>query len=432
MPPHHPFPIQNLPYGIFSPKPTAQNVADNDPRVGVRIGDKVVDLKVLAQVGAFASPDFDALAAFGSSSLNAFMGMGPKVWAAARVLLQGLLSPMSDSPRSLEGCFVLEKCLWNIDDVVMHLPATIGDYTDFYSSREHATTVGTMFRGADNALQPNWLTLPVGYHGRSSSIVASGTPVRRPWGQRQADKGDPAKGSIFATSAALDYELEVGFFVGAPSKLGEPIGMSDAKQHIFGCVLLNDWSARDIQRWEYVPLGPFGSKNFATSISCWVVSMAALEPFRVPTSSGRQDPEPHPYLRDPNYGSYDVQLEVSLQPKNTDTPVTVTRTSLRNVYWSMEQQLVHHTVTGCNVNPGDLMGSGTISGAGEGQGGCLLELTRNGQRPLADSGTLAGHTWLEDGDRVVLTGICRNEKEGYSVGFGTCEGEIFPAVDLAL
>lgn len=238
----------------------------------------------------------------------------------------------------------------------------IGDYTDFYASREHATNVGTIFRGKDNALQPNWLHLPVGYHGRASSVVNSGKPVRRPCGQLAADAKDLTKGSVYGPCRLLDYELEMGVFVGSGNELGEPIDVKEADDHIFGYVLMNDWSARDIQKFEYVPLGPFGAKNFQTSISPWIVTVDALEPFAAPTSAGTQDPEPLPYLRDPKYGSYDIRLEVQIA-NDAFAPHTVARSNFRNMYWNSRQMLAHHTVTGCNMRPGDLFGSGTISGA---------------------------------------------------------------------
>ena len=319
----------------------------------------------------------------------------------------------------------------------MQLPARVGDYTDFYSSRDHAYNVGVMLRGAANALQPNWNWLPVGYHGRSSSVVVSGTPFRRPCGQLQADAADAAKGAVHGATRRLDFELEVGTFVGPGNALGEPVAIADADAHIFGLCLLNDWSARDIQAWEYVPLGPFGAKNFCTTISPWVVTLEALEPFRCATSTGAQDPPPLAYLRDPQYGSYDVRLEVAVRPAAAAgaaeaAPATVvTRSNFRHMYWNLRQQLVHHTVTGCNLQPGDLLGSGTISGPQEGERGSLLELTWKGERPLAlalPGGGSAARTFLQDGDEVEMRGWCERASDGLRIGFGECRGVVLPAL----
>lgn len=412
------FPIQNLPYGIFSTESTGKR------RVGVAIGDFVLDLSALETEGQFKG--FDA-ACFHEATLNTFMAQGPKAWALARATVQRLLSVDEPSLRDNEA--FRQRALIPMHNVQMHLPANIGDYTDFYSSREHATNVGRMFRGEDNALQPNWLHLPVGYHGRSSSIVMSGTNVRRPCGQLQADRADPSKGSVFGPCQVLDFELEMAFFVGPPNNLGEPIPMSKAEDHIFGVVLMNDWSARDIQKWEYVPLGPFGAKNFATSISPWVVPLAALEPFRCKPSFGlvQDDPTPLPYLTDPDYarGAYDISLNVSIKPEDSEQAFTVTTSNFRNMYWNMKQQLVHHTVTGCNMQPGDLLGSGTISGSTDNSLGSMLELSWQGSRDikLEDSGIT--RKFLQDGDTVAITGCCVGN--GYKIGFGSCEGKILPA-----
>ena len=310
----------------------------------------------------------------------------------------------------------------------MHLPAAIGDYTDFYSSREHATNVGIMFRGVDNALQPNWLHLPVGYHGRASSVVASGTPVVRPKGQLQLDKADPTKGTEHAACRLLDFELEMGFFVGGPpNELGTPVTMEEAEDRIFGYTLCNDWSARDIQKFEYVPLGPFGAKNFATTISPWVVMAEALAPFKCATSAGEQTaPTPLPYLRDPNYGSYDVDLTVSIRPEGGADPTVVSTSNYRYMYWTAKQQLVHHAVTGCDMQPGDLLASGTISGTSPGSYGSMLELCWQGTKevgPLCDGSM---RKFLKDGDEVAMRGVCRHSS-GYTIGFGECLGKVLPA-----
>ena len=409
------FPIQNLPFGIFSTEGTG-------PRVGVAIGDQVLDLSVLAKADLFAMLP-DGGACFAAPTLNDFMGAGKGAWDATRATLIELLS--TDTPTLRDNAALREAALFAQVAVAMHLPARIGDYTDFYSSREHATNVGIMFRGVDNALQPNWLHLPVGYHGRSSSVVVSGTPVRRPRGQLQIDATDPKQGSKFGPCRLMDFELEMAMFVGPGNKLGEPIKIEEADDHIFGLVVMNDWSARDIQKWEYVPLGPFTAKNFATSISPWVVTLAALDPFRCETSAGKQDdPVPLPYLIDPRYGSYNVQLEVTINGADTTKEHVVSQSNFKNLYWNCRQQLVHHTVTGCDMHPGDLLGSGTISGATEANFGSTLELCWKGSREV-DLGGEAKRKFLKDGDNVTMRGFCQGD--GYRVGFGSCAGEVLPA-----
>jgi len=282
--------------------------------------------------------------------------------------------------------------------VRMVLPAKIGDYTDFYSSRYHATNVGIMFRGKDNALQPNWLHLPVGYHGRASSVVPSGTPVTRPRGQLRPDLEKPP---VHGPCRLLDFELEMGFFVGPGNSMGTPIDIAHAEDHIFGLCLMNDWSARDIQKWEYVPLGPFNGKNFATSISPWIVTLEALEAFRV--APEKQNPNPLPYLKDPNLKAYDIKLEVAIQPEGESTPSVVSKSNARNLYWSFTQQLAHHSSTGCPMQPGDLCGSGTISGPEPGSYGSMLEICWKGTKPVT---LTTGQTrkFLADGDNVILSG----------------------------
>jgi fumarylacetoacetase len=307
-------------------------------------------------------------------------------------------------------------------DVQMLLPAAIGDYTDFYSSREHASNVGTMFRGPDKALMPNWLYLPVAYHGRASSIVVSGTDLHRPQGQLPPPMGETGAAPSLGPTRALDFELEMGFFVGPGNDLGQPIPISAAAEHIFGLVLVNDWSARDIQQWEYVPLGPFLAKNFGTSISPWVVPLAALEPFR--TAGPRQEPSPLPYLQSRGDWAFDINLEASLQGTNLAGPQRLCTTNFKYLYWNMAQQLAHHTVTGCNLRPGDLLASGTISGPTPDSYGSLLELAWRGTRPLRlPNGEQ--RSYLEDGDRVTMTGWCQGQ--GYRVGFGELTGKILPA-----
>mmetsp|Transcript_47594 Transcript_47594/g.101851 ORF Transcript_47594/g.101851 Transcript_47594/m.101851 type:complete len:705 (+) Transcript_47594:152-2266(+) len=412
------FPLQNLPFGVYSS-------SRNSARCATAIGDYAVDLSALANAGLLANLPFDARSVFQKPSLNAFMALDRKAWRATRARLTELLEAGSDS--SLKQDEALRKAaLRPLQEVTMHLPAEIGDYTDFYSSREHATNVGIMFRGADNALQPNWMHLPVGYHGRASSVVVSGTPIVRPRGQLQADNDDPDKGSVYGPSRLLDIELEMGFFVGGPTpQLGRPITMEEAEDLIFGVVVMNDWSARDIQKWEYVPLGPFGAKNFGTTISPWVVTLDALEPFRCATSAGKQDnPVPLDYLKDPAYGSYDVQLEVDLTNKEGAT-TTISKSNFRNMYWNMKQQLVHHAVTGCNMRPGDLLGSGTISGQDQGSYGSMLELTWRGRDEIKlTDGSI--RKFLQDEDTINLRGFCTSDGNA-RIGFGDCSGKILPA-----
>jgi fumarylacetoacetase len=337
-----------------------------------------------------------------------------------------LLSDENPKNLSSYGAGVLELAVHAQADVEMLLPASIGDYTDCYASREHATNVGAMFRDKNNALLPNWLHIPVAYHGRASSVVVSGTDIRRPRGQTVA-KGQDAGPPSFGPSKLLDFELEVGCFVGPGNDLGDSISLDKAEDHMFGLVLLNDWSARDIQKWEYVPLGPFLGKNFGTTISPWVVPMAALEPFRVPTPV--QDPQPLPYLQQAP-GSclgVDVRLEVALQTSEMDGPETIVRSNLKYMYWAMAQQLTHHSVNGCNLNPGDLIGTGTISGPTEESFGSLLELCWAGSKEVKLKGGAVVRKFLQDGDKVIMRGACE-APDGSRVGFGECSGVIVPAL----
>jgi len=346
------------------------------------------------------------------------------------LLREGGSRELRDDPVMASKAFV------KLDTVKMHLPAVIPDYTDFYSSRDHAFNCGCMFRDPANALQPNWLHLPVGYHGRASTVFVSGTEIVRPRGQLQKDKGDPKKGSEYGPCKNLDFEMEIAFFVGGePLRLGETITMDNVEDRIFGLVLMNDWSARDIQSWEYVPLGPFGSKNFATSISPWIVPYEALKPFTCETISRvQQDPEPLDYLKDPNYSSFDIDLTVSIQGQDMPQAEQVCRTNMRNLYWNIKQQLVHHTVTGCRMRPGDLLGTGTISGGEQDSLGSLLEMSWRGTRdvPLGSSGE--NRKFLKDFDKVIMRGKCQNKVQDsngneriLSLGFGECNGKIFPA-----
>jgi fumarylacetoacetase len=407
------FPIHNLPYGVFKPNTHSR------PRIGVAIGDLVLDLEVLAVRGLLSGGELGDGGVFREPTLNAFMAAGRSVWSAARSRLTTLLS--SDEPTLRDDAGLREAACHRQLAVEMLLPAEIGDYTDFYSSREHATNVGTMFRGADKALQPNWLHLPVGYHGRASSVVVSGTDVHRPMGQlKPADADQP----IHGPSRLMDFELETGFFVGPGNALGEPIAIADAADHIFGMVLVNDWSARDIQAWEYIPLGPFLGKSFATSISPWVVTMDALEPFRC-AGPAQTDPEPLPYLRSVGNRAYDIRLEVLLRGDGINGAATVATSNHRYLYWDVCQQLAHHTVNGCNLRPGDLVASGTISGPGRSERGSMLELSWRGEEPLQLSGG-ATRSFLADGDTVVMTGHC--EAGGIRVGFGEVRGTLLPAI----
>lgn len=406
-----PFPIQNLPYAIFTPP------AETQPRAGVAIGDYVLDLAVLEERGFFNTIPTIAQAGrpvFAQPSLNTFMALGRPTWQAVRTLLQDSLRENNLALRDDAG--LRQHAFHPMSAVTFHLPADIGDYTDFYSSREHASNVGTMFRGPENALMPNWLHLPIAYHGRASSIVPSGTPIRRPQGQTRPE-GSPAP--IFGPTRLLDFELEMGFFIGPGNPLGQPIPINQAADHIFGLVLVNDWSARDIQAWEYQPLGPFLAKNFATAISPWVVPLDALEPFRCPGPT--QDPIPLPYLQSQGDWAYDIHLEVHLQSQAMSEPTVIARSNFRHLYWNMPQQLAHHTITGCNLRPGDLLASGTISGPTPDSYGSLLELTWRGSRPLSlPSGE--ERKFLLDGDRLTLTGYCQGD--GYRVGFGEVTGEV--------
>ncbi len=404
------FPIQNLPFGIFKP-------SQGPARVGVAIGDLVLDLSILEELGHFRSPELHDRRVFAENSLNAFLALGRPAWRKAREVLQNLLAVDTSTLR--DDAALRARVFHEQKDVTMQLPARIGDYTDFYSSYHHAHNVGTMLRGPENALMPNWKWLPVAYHGRASSIVVSGTDVRRPQGQI---KPPDASAPIFGPTKSLDYELEMAFLIGPPNSLGAPVAIERATDHIFGFVLMNDWSARDIQAWEYQPLGPFLAKNFCTSISPWVVTLDALEPFRKPLPP--QDPEPLSYLRLTSDFTYDIHLEASLRTAAMNTPHIITRTNFQNLYWSIAQQLAHHTVNGCNLQPGDLLASGTISGPTEESRGCMLELTWRGANPLRLPG---GETrkWLDDDDILTITGWC--EGDDYRVGFGEVSGSVASA-----
>ncbi|MGY3694709.1 fumarylacetoacetase [Bradyrhizobium sp. USDA 3240] len=402
------FPIQNLPYGVFSSK---DGLA---PRVGVAIGDYVLDLWELEQDSRL---DVGPLGVFSQPSLNAFMALGPKVWSATRARISELLR--ADHPELRDNRELRARALVPMADVRLHMPFAVSGYTDFYSSKEHATNVGVMFRGKDNALQPNWLHMPIGYNGRASTVVVGGTKVRRPRGQL---KPPTAEVPSFGACKRLDFELEMGVVVGQASAMGEMLTEKQAEEMIFGFVILNDWSARDIQQWEYVPLGPFQAKAFATSISPWVVTREALEPFRM--QGPEQQPEPLAYLKQTQPNNYDMQLDVSLRAGAMNEAKTICSTNFKYMYWSSVQQLVHHASSGCAMNVGDLLGSGTISGPEKHQRGSLLEISWNGTEPVELASGVT-RSFLENGDSLVMRGWCQGD--GYRVGFGEVEGTIVAA-----
>lgn len=403
------FPIQNLPFGVFK-------TADTSPHIGVAIGDFVLDMRVLAAAGLLDQTGV-ARAVFEETTLNAFADLGRSAQRAVRERVSELLR--DSNPLLRDDASLRTHALVSRAEVEMCLPVEIGDYTDFYSSIEHATNVGIMFRGKDNALMPNWKHLPVGYHGRSSSIVVSGTPLYRPKGQMQLADGEAP---VFGPSRQVDFELEVGFIVGKGNALGEPIPADAVEEHLFGMVLFNDWSARDLQKWEYVPLGPFLGKNFGSSISTWVVLMDALEPFRV--AGPVQDPEPLPYLRSEGSANFDIQLDVFIRPDGGEENL-VSHSNFKYLYWSMRQQLAHHTINGCNMRTGDLCASGTISGPTPDSYGSMMELAWKGTKPLPMSdGT--ERKFILDGDTVIIRGYCQGEN-GVRIGFGETSGKILPA-----
>ncbi len=402
------FPLNNLPYGVFS-------AGDGELHCGVAIGDRIVDLTGLEASGTLrADPDADVLDA---PYWNDFMELGPDVWAAYRTALTKLL---------VEGAgeHVQDKVtVYSVpmSEAQLHMPLKVVEYTDFYAGKHHATNVGTMFRGPENALPPNWLSIPIGYNGRASSVVVSGQDVRRPWGQLKGPNDELPR---FAPCQRFDFELEMGAIVGQASD--GPISVDQADANIFGYVLLNDWSARDIQAWEYQPLGPFQAKATATTISPWIVTKAALEPFRVATPERERPLLPH--LEDTGPMLYDIALNVVLTTEGK-APATITRTNYREMYYSAAQQLAHHTTSGCPMNVGDLLGSGTVSGPGKTERGSLLELAWGGKEPLTLE-TGETRTFLEDGDTLGLAGAARGQ--GYRIGFGPCSGKVLPALQKPL
>jgi len=405
------FPIQNIPFGVFLTR-------DDVITIGTRIGDHAIDLGALHQLGYFEGiPLTDDI--FLQDTLNDFISDGKKTWRLVRNRISELFSGANTSLQKNKDHQTV--VLFTMDEIEMQLPVHIGDYTDFYSSKEHATNVGKMFRDPENALLPNWLHIPVGYHGRSSTIIPGGMPIRRPNGQTMPKGADKP---VFGPSKLLDFELEMAFITTDANAIGEPIAISEAENYIFGLVLFNDWSARDLQKWEYVPLGPFLGKNFASSISPWIVTLDALEPFRV--ASPKQDPEPLPYLKQEGDQSFDIHLEVDITPEN-EPATTITRSNFKYMYWTMAQQLTHHAINGCKVVSGDMMGSGTISGPTPDSYGSMLELSWQGtkQVPLANSIT---RKFIENNDTVTLRGYC--EKDDVRIGFGEIATKVLPPLDL--
>jgi fumarylacetoacetase len=399
------FPIQNIPFGVFLTK-------DNITTIGSRIGDYAIDLAALHQLGYFEGiPLTDDM--FMQDSLNDFISDGRTTWRLVRNRIAEIFD--RENPKLRDNDEQREEIIFDLNEIEMLLPVEIGDYTDFYSSKEHATNVGTMFRDPENALLPNWLHIPVGYHGRTSSIVVSGTRIRRPKGQTLPNGADQP---VFGPSKLLDFELEMGFITTDANKLGKSIAIEDTEEYIFGMVLLNDWSARDIQKWEYVPLGPFLAKNFATTISPWIITMDALQPFKV--GSPNQNPKPLEYLQQDGENSFNIKLQASIKPKKQEETV-VSNTNFKYLYWTMNQQLTHQSINGCNVRSGDLYGSGTISGSTPDSFGSMLELTWKGTKPLImNDGT--ERKFINDGDTVILRGHCVNEN--IRIGFGECKGKI--------
>ena len=410
------FSIHNLPYGIFS---DAKDVTgNNNRRAGVAIGEHVLDLSILEAEGLLSltgGPYFD------QPTLNAFIDSGRDNWTKARSTIQTLLSADIDTLRDNKD--LQAKALFKQADVTMHLPVHVPGFTDFYSSKEHATNVGTMFRDPKNALLANWTEMPVGYNGRASTVIVSGTDVIRPSGQLKPNADERP---IFSPCKRLDFELETAFVVGRGNDIGQPIAVDAAADHIFGMVLLNDWSARDIQKWEYVPLGPFNAKTFASEVSPWIVTMDALAPFK--TACPTQEPKPLAYLNEKDSNnSFDINLSVELLPENSDEATVVCETNFKYMYWSMAQQLTHHTITGCKVEIGDMMGSGTISGPTPDSYGSMLEIAWNATKPVTLKGSET-RSFIEDGDTVIMKGY--SEKDGIRVGFGEVRGKVLPALSF--
>ena len=399
------FSIYNLPFGVFS-------INSKNKKIGIAVGDMVLDLEVVSNLGVFDKLNFNC-DVFVSDYLNDFISLGKKVTVKVREIIQNELCDKSSILKNNTSILI------NQADVEMHIPIKIGDYTDFYSSIEHATNIGTMFRDPKNALLPNWKHLPVGYHGRASSIVVSGQDIYRPKGQVLLNNDlNPS----FQESSKVDFELEMGFIIGKNTSLGRSVSTKDAENFIFGKVLFNDWSARDIQKWEYVPLGPFLAKSFASSISPWVVTLEALEPFK--TNGPTQDPEVLPYLVSKGANNYDINLEVSIQPENQNEKI-VSKSNFKFMYWNMFQQIAHHTSNGCNINIGDMMASGTISGKDVNSYGSMLELSWAGSKPV-DLHNGISRKFIEDNDTVIMRGYC--EKGDVKVGFGEVKTKLLKSL----
>ena len=401
------FPIQNIPFGVFLTK-------EDVITIGTRIGDYAIDLGALQQLNYFEGIELtDDM--FMQDTLNDFISDGKKTWRLVRNRIGDIFDSQNATLRdNKEHCDIV---IFKMEDVEMQLPVLIGDYTDFYSSKEHATNVGKMFRDPENALLPNWLHLPVAYHGRSSTIVPSGIPVHRPMGQTLPNGENTP---VFGLSRMIDFELETAFITTDANVMGENIPINEAEDYIFGMVLLNDWSARDIQKWEYVPLGPFLAKNFASSISPWIVTMDALEPFR--TKGPKQEPTPLPYLQQKGKNAFDINLEVYIQPENV-APALVSKCNFKHMYWSMSQQLTHHTSNGCRINSGDMMGSGTISGPTPDSFGSMLELTWSGKNPIKMNDG-SERKFINDNDTVTMKGYCENSS--VRIGFGEVSSKLLP------
>ncbi len=396
------FSIYNIPFGVFS-------VDGGSPRIASAIGDEIIDLKAVAQLGLFDQLEIP-ISVWDADVLNPFIELGKAVTNEVRLTIQRELCNASSVLKNADVFLPMDK-------VQMHMPVRVGDYTDFYSSIEHATNLGIMFRGPENALMPNWKHLPVGYHGRASSIMISGEDIHRPKGQQKPVDAPP----IYGPSQRMDFELEVAFVVGQNTSIGDSVTTHEADDYIFGLLLFNDWSARDIQKWEYVPLGPFLGKNFASHVSPWIVTLEALEPFKV--SGPDQDPKVLPYLEYEGDRNYDIKLTVSLTPEHGEENI-ISRSNFKYMYWNMAQQLAHHTVNGCNIKVGDMMASGTISGRDTNSFGSMLEISSAGKNPL-ELNDGSKRSFIEDNDRITMKGWC--EKEGKRVGFGEVTAKLLPA-----
>lgn len=405
------FPIQNIPFGVFITK-------NNDITIGSRIGNIAIDMGALQRLNYFKGIELtDDM--FMQDTLNDFISDGKKTCRLVRNRLAEIFD--AENPLLRDNNEHRDIILFDVSEIEMLLPVQIGDYTDFYSSKEHATNVGKMFRDPENALLPNWLHIPVGYHGRSSSIIPSGVPVHRPNGQTMPPE---AKTPVFGPSQRVDFELETAFITTDANLLGEPLPIEEAEDYIFGMVLFNDWSARDIQKWEYVPLGPFLAKNFASTISPWIVTLDALEPFR--TESPVQEPKPLPYLQQTGKHAFDINLEVAIKPENV-TEKIVSKSNFKYMYWTMSQQLTHHAINGCRVNSGDMMGSGTISGKTPDSYGSMLEITWAGKKPI-EMNDGSQRKFINDNDTVIIRGFCKNDN--VRIGFGECSSKLLPAVTI--